>query len=526
MNGSQHPLEKYDLIIVRHGGGPDYDAQNDQLITSSSWQIPEPLGFEKILKIHGEHYIGRLSHKKIRLSSKNNIEHILLNTEENIIFYDQYCNSRLWPWLHQYGPTNKPIFSIEQFNREDFETYKKINQRYAEKIISHAKNGSIVWIHDYHLFLVPLYLKQAAEKEKLDIDIRFFIHTPFPKKVLFLIPEEIGELTTSFLACSSIGFNSKKSLNNFQDFIDKLTETLSKLRSSKKEEVFPHLPVLNINPIGVNSEMVNHNFDFSAGIYDSVEEYLKNFKDKNQKNKIILSVDRLDPTKGYVQRINAIKTILEENTGLAGHLLFVMAAPSSRTNIPAYYELLHDFLHHIELINKKAKLLIDRDIICGFITPLHYSHLNILRKHADIYLCTSLSDGFHLGPVEYLAARKGHGDAAVILSQHAGCAENLPMAHQYDPLCMAQLIYNILLIATRDKQQTLDNTKEIYWNFNTINFCMQLWAQIALDRCPKKVVNLPPAQVRYFDKTYRLCTEIRLTANQGEMNVARRNQIS
>ncbi len=522
MNSSEI-LEKYDLIIVRHGGGPKYNSQTDSLTSSNSWEIPNPMGFESVLRIHGDINIGPRGHRKLELSKQNNIEYLLFSNDEYKA-YNFYCNARLWPWLHQYGPSeDQPIFHIDIFNKENFDLYKKINEQYAEKIIAHAKNNSVIWIHDYHLFLVPLYLKLIAQREQINIDIRFFVHTPFPKNKILLTTEEIGLLFLSLSECTNIGFNSKKSLDNFENFVNELIEILSKLDSLKKEEMFPNLPILSKNPIGVNLAVDKRYEDFEATNYGSIEKYLKNFKDQNENNKIFLFIGRIDPIKGFVQLINAIRKILEENTGIAGHLLFIITAPLSRIDVPAYQQLANDYANYVYYINQLAQILIGRNIIINF-GSLSTNQLNTLRKFTDISLCTSLTDGFSLGAAEYLAAKKGHGDAAVILSQNAGCADFLPMAHQFDPLCLAQLIQNILLVATRNREQEHNDTREIYWNFCSVNFCIQLWAQRALGRYPERTVNLPPAHVRCFDITYRLCAEQRLIANSGELDVTRRNQ--
>ncbi len=359
--------------------------------------------------------------------------------DEHQKFYYDYCNKRLWPLLHRHlgtdteqkddKPRVKDIFEVAPCNKAAFDEYVKINREAARNLAKNVDEDAVVWLHDYHLCLIPSFLKEMRP----DIKLGYHFHSPVPlEKLLIPLDEDIKRLITSLMQCNYISFNTQRDLDNFKEIV-------LGLGLSTEHVAF------EANPIGV--EPVQTLADSKQPLIQKTIEEIISLRKQSESSEtklnnpssgmhVIFSVDRIEPSKGLRTRLKAIQDLLEGETpdlAAANKLLFVMVCPDSRTGIEAYERLNRWFKEEIRQLNALSNEKIGRDII-KFHGEMTQSELQALGQHANTFLVTSDVDGLHLGPVEWLATGIHHDkdkSVNVIVSTGAGVSEYFPHAMQF-----------------------------------------------------------------------------------------------
>lgn len=312
-------------------------------------------------------------------------------------YYNHFSNRVLWPVVHGFAAHDAP----ESY----WEDYRAVNELFAREVARIAAPDDIVWVHDFHLLMVPQLLRQFGITNR----IGFFLHTPFP--VNFFHDHPLGRrLLTGLLEADSIGLQTKRSLTHFRSSLRRLG-----LRAGGVVKAFP---------IGIDFNFFSRRPALAPEFYEQVGP--------KGSTKMILSLSRLDYTKGILQQLAAIKQ-LAARPDLAGTFAFRLLVVPSRDTVPEYRDLKAEIERQVAAINAAA----------GDWQPIIYTYgavdtdtLKATYRRADIMLVTPLADGMNLVAKEYLAA---NARGTLILSREAGAAEQLTDAVLVDPTDPAEI---------------------------------------------------------------------------------------
>jgi trehalose 6-phosphate synthase/phosphatase len=325
------------------------------------------------------------------------------------LFYRQYCNCVLWPMLH--GFTDNVVAK-----RHDWQRYVDVNQRYADAILRDARPNDRVWVHDYHLFLVPELLRRRNPA----LPIAFFLHTPLPPlNVLQTVPH-YRELMRGVLSADVVGFHTTEYMRAFLDAARHLGFAVS----GDTVLVDNRIVRVKARPMGIDGDAFAR-LATDPQILQDVESI------KSGDRRLMLGVDRLDYTKGIPERLLAFELMLQEHGELRGQVTFMQVAVPSRGDIAAYQDLRDVVESIVARINRRFGT--------GGWEPVEYLYDTVdlntlvsLYRAADVLVVTAHRDGLNLVAKEFVATR-ADGDGVLILSKFAGAAAELRAALQVDP---------------------------------------------------------------------------------------------
>ncbi len=344
------------------------------------------------------------------------IKPVLLSREEYDGFYEGYSNGTLWPLLH---------YMVERARFEDewFGFYEQANRRFAEAVLAVAGEGDTVWIHDYQLFMLPQMLRES----EMGLRVGFFLHTPFPSSEIFrTLPQRVPVLR-GLLGADMIGFHTYNYLRHFRSSLLHVLGIESDMDTVLGAD---RVVKLGVYPIG------HDHIGFANALEaPEFELALDRHAEELAGKKLLLSVERLDYTKGVPQKLRAIRRFLEHNPELAKEVVFVIIAVPSRKGIEEYTQLTEDVQREVGSING--------DFGTVGHAPLQFLYrsfpqgeLAALYALADVCLVTPLIDGMNLVAKEFIDCKNG-GDGVrpgvLVLSEFAGAAQEMSQAILINP---------------------------------------------------------------------------------------------
>jgi alpha,alpha-trehalose-phosphate synthase [UDP-forming] len=376
-----------------------------------------------------------------------------LSWEEVEQYYLGYSNKCLWPLFHYFQEHC-------EFNRDHWRTYQRVNRRFADAIIAEYQDGDLIWIHDYHLMLVPGMVREAIP----DATIGFFLHIPFPNEEIYVLEPHAEELLRGVLGSDVVGFHLDSYAYNFLNSVAWLTEHRFE-RGDKKVDVDGRYVKAGAYPISID-------FDYFAGLAarDDVPEKVEELRDYYRADIIALGVDRLDYTKGILERLQAIEILLERYDDVRGRFTFIQLSAPSRTKVHAYQTMREKVEAMVGRINGRFG---GRGCI-----PIDYryeSHaqedLVAYYRASDLALVTPLRDGMNLVAKEYVASRQD-GCGVLVLSRFAGAFEELRdavLVNPYDAEGMAEGIHRAIALSAEERCRRMGRMRkvvqrnDIYW---------------------------------------------------------------
>src|SRR6266850_1825140 len=353
------------------------------------------------------------------------LRRVWLSDEEDKGYYEGFSNEGLWPLCHI--AHTRPIF-----RPEDWLQYQKINRRFADAVLQEMEGteSPILLAQDYHFALLPRMVKEARP----DARVAIFWHIPWPNAEVFGICPWQRELVDGLLGADLIGFHIQSHCNNFLETVDRALEALTewdrfavnrqghltRVRPYPISVAFPeHSRVINESPsAGAERAALCAELGIEASLFG-------------------VGVDRVDYTKGLLERFNAIERFLEWNPAYQRRFTFVQIGAPSRTDIERYKNFLAEVSAEVERINARFQTGRWKPIV---FLKRHHSHEEIKRYYnaASFCMVTSLHDGMNLVAKEFVAAREDER-GALILSTFAGAAHELPDALLVNPYDVSQL---------------------------------------------------------------------------------------
>jgi trehalose 6-phosphate synthase/phosphatase len=398
------------------------------------------------------------------LKERFNFAPIFLDRQDVKDFYTGFSNSSLWPLLH-YMPSNV------RHEESWFRKYQDINRLFAEKVLEQAGSDDIIWIHDYHLMLLPSILRN----ERPDMNIGFFLHTPFPSYEIFRCHPNRNELLEGLLGADLVGFHTFGYLRHFRSTVLRLLGIESELDYIPVEN---HRCAIGVYPIGINSDKFQDHLETY-----SFARRLKAFRKVYAGKKVVLSVERLDYTKGIPKRLEAIDLFLEE-TGRKDVVFLFISVPS-RQSVMEYRELREEVELKVSQINGKHSSIGQVPIHFLF-RSVRFEELCALYALADVAVVTPLIDGMNLVAKEYIFCQK-EKSGALILSEFAGAAQELSNAYVVNPYYVRQISETIKLALDADeeeKRQRMQLMKQSVEK-NDARFWAESFLEALTSRCRK-----------------------------------------
>ena len=381
---------------------------------------------------------------------KYTLKRVWLTEKEEAGYYFGFSNNGLWPLCHI-------AYTRPTFKKEDWEEYKKVNGKFAQNVLSEIKGHErpIVLIQDFQLALVPRMIKDSRP----DASVGIFWHIPWPNSESFSVCPWKKEIIDGILGADLIGFQTQLHCNNFIETVGREIESLidfEQLTITKQE----HTSYVKAFPISIAFPNPSKNKDAN---FDSK----KLLKSLNIKTKYIgVGVDRLDYTKGILERLKAIEIFLKKYPAYVGNFTFIQIAAPSRSKIKEYQKFTEAVEKEVERINNLFRKNGWKPIL--FFKRHHTrEEIDRLYKLANVCLVTSLHDGMNLVAKEFVAARNDN-KGVLILSQFTGAARELKDAliiNPYNGEQTAEAIKIALELSPLEQTKRMRQMREVVKNY-------------------------------------------------------------
>ncbi len=348
----------------------------------------------------------------------DNLVPIFLTEDEEEDFYGRVCNDTLWPLLHYFGDRLR-------LTPEAWQRYVHVNERFADAIVERCGPDSRVWVHDFHLMLVPAMLRRRAP----GLSVGFFLHTPFPSSEIYRLLPAREEVLRGLLGADYVSFQVGDYARHFRS---SCLRVLGIDSQPDAIEVSGRRVGIGVDPIGIDT------LGFQATLEDpETARLLGQLEEQYAGRKLVLGVERLDYTKGIPQKLLAFERLLEQDPTHARRTTMLQVLVPSRLESPEYQQQRNDIELLISRINGRFGQ--------PGITPVEYLHRNLskhglvaLYRRADVMMVNPLRDGMNLVAQEFVLCQSepglpGRWRGALLLSEFAGSAQVLPGALLVNP---------------------------------------------------------------------------------------------
>ncbi len=357
-----------------------------------------------------------------------------LSQSEVRLFYNGFSNRTLWPLLHSF-PAKMAI-------RHDYHRgYMRTNRRFAEVVMSLLREDDVVWVHDHHLMPLGRELRRLGWKGEM----AWFLHTPIPPAEIFGLLPWASDLLGAILEYDLVGVHTRRYAHNL---FDSLASEVPGVVIGDTFRYRDKSLTIRSHPIGTDFE----------GITSMAERVDRRSAElivggAPEGHKFILSVDRLDYTKGIVQRLRTFEYLLERYPALRGKVSVIQVSAPSRTRVPEYVEERRQVDQLVGQVNGRFAE--------ANWTPIRYlyrsypqTELVAFFRRADVCVVTPLRDGMNLVVKEYVAAQEANDPGAVVLSRFCGAADSMKdaiLVNPYDIEATAAAIYRALNMSKRER---------------------------------------------------------------------------
>jgi len=401
---------------------------------------------------------------------------VFLSQEEINQYYEGFSNEVLWPVFHYYAST------YANYKSSNWDYYQQVNLKFKDAVLKVAKPGDTIWIHDYQLLLLP----ELIRNEMPEVSIGFFLHIPFPSYEMFRLIPWRAELLKGVLGADLIGFHTFDDVRHFLNATSRIlpVNTSANIITDGDRSV-----VVESFPMGIDEKKYA-----SLPTTKEVKKDIELIKDSFKDIKLILSIDRLDYSKGILQRLQAIEYILENHPECREKIALYMIVVPSRDTVPQYAHLRDEIDKKVGTINSVYRTM--------DWTPIHYYYrsfpiemLSALYYSADVCLVTPMRDGMNLVSKEYVASRIDD-DGVLILSEMAGASKELIDALIVNPnntVEVAETILRAINMPLDEQKRRMQQMRQMVAKFNITH-----WVKIFMDKLNEVKLLQRSMQTRYI----------------------------
>lgn len=390
---------------------------------------------------------------------QENMSPVFLSASEIEDFYEGFSNETLWPNFHYFNQ-----YTI--YDEGLWQAYKKVNRKFAKAIEPHINDGDTLWIQDYQLLLLPGMLREIQE----NLSIGFFLHIPFPSYESFRLLPWRRELLNGMMGADFLGFHTYDDMRHFLSSVNRLAG----IGNTNGQITVGSRPVLaDALPMGIDYEKYAN----AAALPDTLDREVR-YRTSLGDVKLILTIDRLDYSKGIPQRLLAFERFLEENESFHGGVSMLMVVVPSRDNVPKYAQLKEEIDLLVGRINGKF----------GRInwTPIHYFYrsfplnaLSAFYRMAHVALVTPMRDGMNLVCKEFIASKLDK-KGVLILSEMAGSSKELSDAILINPNDIRQMVAAIKEGLTMPEEEQIRRMDIMQSSLKRYN--IHAWVNLFMER--------------------------------------------
>ncbi len=344
---------------------------------------------------------------------------VFLTEEEVKDFYEGFSNETLWPNFHYFS-------QYTVYDEKMWEAYQAVNQKFCSQLLELVEDDDVVWIHDYQLLLLPEYVRKHRPK----ISIGFFQHIPFPSYELFRLLPWRKELLMGMLGADLIGFHTYDDMRHFLSSVNRLAGIGY---AQGKVELSSRNVLVDAFPMGIDYER----YATVASHPETLEREVR-YRTSIGDMRIILSIDRLDYSKGIPQRLKAFEMFLEKYPQYREEVSLIMVVVPSRDTVAKYQEIKEEVDELVGRINGKYSRM-GWNPILYFYRSFPLTALSAFYRMAQVALVTPMRDGMNLVCKEYIASKLDK-KGVLILSEMAGASKELSDAILINPNDINQLV--------------------------------------------------------------------------------------
>jgi trehalose 6-phosphate synthase/phosphatase len=406
-------------------------------------------------------YINKKSEKKDITSylQDNNMSPVFLTEEEISDYYEGFSNETLWPTFHYF--TN-----YAKHENRLWDAYVRVNAKFADAVIALAEPGDTIWVHDYQLLLLPKMIRENLP----DSTIGFFQHIPFPSYEVFRLLPWRRKLLKGMLGADLIGFHTYDDMRHFLSSVNRIVMLT---HTNGQVEVGSRRVVVDAFPMGIDYEK----FRSTASQPETLKKEVK-YRTALGDVKTILTIDRLDYSKGIPCRLQAFENFLARNSDWHDKVSMVMVLVPSRDTVGRYKALKTDVDERVGRINSKYGNL-------GW-TPIHYFYrsfpftsLSAFYRLADVALVTPMRDGMNLVAKEYIASKLDRR-GVLVLSEMAGASKELLdslVINPNDVDGIADAVKAALIMPEAEQERRMRNMQKTISKYDIFH-----WVKVFIDR--------------------------------------------
>lgn len=390
---------------------------------------------------------------------KENMAPVYLTQDDIENFYEGFSNSTLWPLFHYF-----PKYA--QFEEITWESYKKVNEFFAKTVLEYAAPEDTIWVHDYQLLLLPKLLRDKLP----NATIGFFQHIPFPSYEIFRILPWRQELLEGMLGADLIGFHTFDDVRHYLSALSRINGLDSKMGQIRVKD---RIVQIDSFPMGIDYEKFVNELNS-----EEASQEVENYKHYLGNKKLIISIDRLDYSKGIPERLRAFDLFLEKYPEYREEVSLVMVVVPSRDQVDLYKKLKNEIDELVGRINGKY----------GNLTwsPIHYFYRGFpfhtivaFYTMSDIALVTPLRDGMNLVCKEFIAS-KTDKNGVLILSEMAGASKELSEAviiNPFDINEMVDALHEACTMSKDEQHRRIEELQHIVRRYDIHN-----WVQLFMKR--------------------------------------------
>lgn len=394
--------------------------------------------------------------------AKSNLVPVYLTQEEINLYYEGFSNEVLWPVFHY-------LVTYARFEQVYWDSYVSVNEKFATATQTIFSEGDKIWIQDYQLLCLPALLREHLRERLSDTTIGFFQHIPFPSFEIFRLIPWRDKLIDGMLGADLIGFHT---YDDVRHFLSAASRLMAVNFSSNIISLDDRQIIVEPFPMGIDYDKFE-----KLPLQRQVIAEIDNLKNEKQ-GRVILSIDRLDYSKGILERIKAFELLLQLHPKFIGEISLFMIVVPSRDTVPQYKELKEKIDQLVGNINAKYRTL-DWVPINYFYRSFSVQTLSALYSVADICLVTPMRDGMNLVSKEYVASRRDE-TGVLILSEMAGASKELNDAIIVNPNNIGDMmnaIVDALMMPLEEQKRRMQSMRALVSKFN-----VNRWASNFLSR--------------------------------------------
>lgn len=376
-------------------------------------------------------------------------------------FYQGFCNRTIWPLFHYF-----PAYA--NYDEDAWRGYHAVNRTFCDAVMEVARQNDIIWVHDYHLMLLPQMLRERMP----EATIGFFLHIPFPSFEIFrMLPAAWRtDILHGLLGADLVGLHT----HHYSQYILRSVLRVLGLENNMGQILLDHrIVAVDTFPMGIDFDK----YDRAAGSHE-VQSYAQTLREGLGEKKVVLSVDRLDYSKGIVQRLKAYERFLEENRPHWNRVVLILIVVPSRVAVDHYQEMKKQIDEVVGRINGRFGNVGWTPILYQY-RFLSLEHLSALYVLSDVALVTPLRDGMNLVAKEYLASRTDQ-TGVLILSEMAGASSELGEALVLNPNNIAKIAEYLRLALCMPRDEQIRRNRTMRKRLQ--RYSVQRWASDFINR--------------------------------------------